>query len=491
MKPQLDWSAYQDAGTGDAYADIPKTGGDFARAISVCINSRQCEKDTQSNPKGVMCPSFRVTNKPLLSTGGRIRLLKQILNQSEDKQPTWLTPELMESMELCVACKGCKRECENEVDMAMLKSEYLAQVQLIQPPINAIGVLFSSQGRRRIRNYLFANLSNNLYQFRHFTSILSWLNRYPFLSNGLEKIFAIDAYHLLPEPRLKAYFFEPNKKPKSNRSKNILTSSINPQPAKNYHSQIVLLLDTFSHNFDPEIAEAAIKVLNHGGYFVHLTLPPNQEQRPLCCGRTHIAHGMIDRAKQEAKRMLSVLYPHIQAGRKIIGLEPACLLAIRDDYLFLGLGEQAQQVANNALLFEEFIAKENTAKRFQGNFQSIAKSSTNTPITPPVLVHGHCHQKAVGAMKSMRKVLKMIPELKFQFIDTSCCGMAGSFGMESEHYEISQQMAEQSLLPTIRANTDAEIIANGFSCRHQIKTGSQRDAIHIAQLLQKALPMQE
>lgn len=177
--------------------------------------------------------------------------------------------------------------------------------------------------------------------------------------------------------------------------------------------------------------------------------------------------------------MLAVLQPHVAAGRPIIGLEPACLLAIRDDYRFLGLGETANQVASKAILFEEFIAKAFNAKRFQIAFK---------PINRKVLVHGHCHchQKAVGAMKSMRKVLKLIPDLQFELIESSCCGMAGSFGIECEHAEMGKQMAELSLLPALRNQPDATVVANGFSCQHQIRNGSSHQPIHIAVLLNEA-----
>ena len=179
--------------------------------------------------------------------------------------------------------------------------------------------------------------------------------------------------------------------------------------------------------------------------------------------------------------MLAVLLPHVEAGLPIIGLEPACLLAIRDDYKFLGLGEAADKVAKQAILFEEFIAREIAAKRFDLKFKPLEDEAQ------PLLVHGHCHQKAVGAMKSMRKVLKLIPGLKFELIESSCCGMAGSFGIEKEHAELAMQMAEQSLLPAIRQQPQARILANGFSCRHQIREGADRPAIHLARLLNEAM----
>ena len=178
---------------------------------------------------------------------------------------------------------------------------------------------------------------------------------------------------------------------------------------------------------------------------------------------------------------LIALLPHVKSGRQVIGPEPACLLAIRDDYRFLGLGKDADTVAEHAVLFEEFIAKEKQAGRFKLDFSRLE-------LTEPLLVHGHCHQKAVGAMKSMRKVLKMIPGLNFELIEASCCGMAGSFGLEKEHAGISMQMAEDALLPDLREKPAARVLSNGFSCRHQIKEGVDRTSIHLAVLLDEALP---
>jgi Fe-S oxidoreductase len=188
----------------------------------------------------------------------------------------------------------------------------------------------------------------------------------------------------------------------------------------------------------------------------------------------------VEQARAEAQRMLKVLAPHVQAGRRIIGLEPSCLLAIRDDYSFLNLGDEARQIASQALLFEEFIAREISKKHFNLELKQINSDGQ------PLLVHGHCHQKAVGAMKSMRKVLKAIPELKFELIEASCCGGAGSFGIEKEHADIAMQMAELSLLPKLREKPDAPILTNGFSCQQQIREGVQRDSMHLAKLLLQA-----
>ncbi len=436
---------------GDAYADIPKHGGNFAKAVAVCINSHQCE----TLAKGVMCPSYRVLQQANFSTGGRVRLLKAALS-GELGTAAFSNPALAKAMELCVACKGCKRECENEVDMAMIKVEYLAQQ-------------FAQSGTS-LRTRLLANLSRAL-SVQGFRTLLALRNRMPLLAKMTELLFGLSAQRTLPEPVVKSYLQRPV----------VFQPDREEQHAAEPRTEVVLLIDTFTNHFAPENAEAAIAVLTRAGYRVLTTQTSADPDRPLCCGRTHIAHGLVDKARAQAKRMLSVLLPHVEAGRPIIGLEPACLLAIRDDYKFLGLGDAADQVASHAILFEEFIAKEIAAKRFALTFNPLGSDAQ------PLLVHGHCHQKAVGAMKSMRKVLKLIPELKFELIESTCCGMAGSFGIEKEHAEVAMQMAEQSLLPALRQQPQASILANGFSCRHQIKEGVKRDAKHLALLLKEAM----
>jgi glycerol-3-phosphate dehydrogenase subunit C len=456
MKTHLDWSSYKDAGMGDAYADIPKTGGDFAKAISVCINSKQCE----TKQKGVMCPSFRVTDRGSLSTGGRVRLLKAALNGELGNVP-FANPNLAEAMDLCVACKGCKRECENEVDMAMIKIEYLAQRH--------------EQAKPSLRTRLLANLSANIQYYGCFRYLPKLRNRFSLLAKLGEVVLGLSAKRKLPE--LAKVSFEKRQADKNQNSQPLIKE-------QSIVGEVVLLLDTFTNNICPENAEAAIRVLNRAGYKVHIAeadAKHSDTSRPLCCGRTQLANGLVEEAKENARRMIDALLPHVQAGRQVIGLEPACLLAIRDDYKFLGLGPAADKVASHAVLFEEFIAKEYQAKRFALEFKPVETTS-------PLLVHGHCHQKAVGAMKSMRKVLKMVPGLDFELVESSCCGMAGSFGLEKEHADIAMQMAEDSLLPSLRAQPQSRVVANGFSCRHQIKEGVNRSATHLAVLLDEALP---
>ncbi|ALG68407.1 (Fe-S)-binding protein [Beggiatoa leptomitoformis] len=451
MKTFLDWSAYENAGMGDAYADIPKTGGDFAKAVAVCINSRQCENKEQG--KGVMCPSFRVSDIVHNSTGGRVRLLKAALNGELGNTP-FTDPVLAEAMDLCVACKGCKRECENAVDMAMIKIEYLAQR-------NALTGL-------SWRTRFFASTPLWLHRYKWLKPLPAWRNRWSWLAQLGEKFLGISAKRRLPEP-VTTPFSQP------------LTAETIEQKV----GSVVLFVDTFTRYFDPSVIQDAVQVLQTAKYHVIIAEPNHntiEPDRPLCCGRTFIAHGMVEEAKAEAERVLNVLLPHAEAGRTIIGLEPPCLLALRDDYKSLGLGKMAEKVAQHSILFEEFLARELTAKRLKLPLKPLVNQ------IKPMLIQGHCHQHAVGAMKSMRKILKLIPDFQFQLLDPACCGMAGSFGLEAEHADVALQMAEQALLPALRANPDAPILANGFSCRQQIlENGGGQKPIHLATLLRESL----
>jgi len=204
-----------------------------------------------------------------------------------------------------------------------------------------------------------------------------------------------------------------------------------------------------------------------------------EPERPLCCGRTYLSQGMVEEARLEARRVMAALAPALATGTPIVGLEPSCLLALRDEFYSLGLGPEVGQLSKQAFLFEEFLMRE-------GN--KGLKLALKPIPGGRALVHGHCHQKAFGAMKSVKKVLGWIPDFEFEIIDASCCGMSGSFGLEAEHHDASLAMAELALLPAVRAaSADTVIVADGFSCRHQISDGSGRQAVHVAVLLERAL----
>ena len=190
---------------------------------------------------------------------------------------------------------------------------------------------------------------------------------------------------------------------------------------------------------------------------------------------------MVDQAKAKAAELINALLPFAAKGIAIVGLEPSCLLTLRDETLVMGLGEAAKTVSQHALLLEEFLAREAAAGQLEALKQQLK------PITQPVLLHGHCHQKAFGAVSPVMDVLRLIPGAQPELIESSCCGMAGSFGYEAAHYEVSMQMAELSLLPAIRQQADAIVVADGTSCRHQIKDGAARQAVHVAVLLARQL----
>lgn len=445
MEHYLDWSSYKEAGQGDAYAGIPATGGDFAKAVAVCIRDRQCQR----KPKGVMCPSFRATDDPLHSPGERVVALKAALNGELGPNP-FAHPDLAAAMDLCVGCKGCKRECANQVDMAAIKIEYLAQrnARLGLPA----------------RDRLLAALPRLLTRRRWLRVAVGLRNRLPLLARLGERWLGIAAARRLPEPAPRPFVAPP----------------VAAETATD--RDVILFVDTFARDFAPEIATAALLVLERAGYRVRVLAPAPEDAepaRPLCCGRSYLSYGQVDAARREAARMLAALRPALAAGTPIVGLEPSCILSLRDDHLRLGLGAESDALARQVYLFEEFIAREHDRKRFTLSFPAWTG--------PRLLVHGHCHQKAVGAMKSLRKVLRLVPGLDFEFIESSCCGMAGSFGLEHEHADISRKMAEQDLLPALAAAPDTAVMANGFSCRHQIADLAGRPSLHVASVLARVL----
>ncbi|MDD3517921.1 MAG: 4Fe-4S dicluster domain-containing protein [Chromatiales bacterium] len=452
FETHLDWSGYASYGIGDAYADVPANGGDFARAVAVCIGNRQCQR----TGIGVMCPSFRITDDPAHSTRERIVALKAALNgqlNDEFGADAFTHARLHEALDLCVSCKGCKRECPNGVDMASLKIEALAQRNAVQ-------------GVPR-RDALLARLPRHLHRWPVLATLLRWRNRVPLLARLGERLMGISARRRLPEPAGRGFEVVPE---------------LEMPDATLSGREVVLLVDTWTRYFEPRIAEAVLAVLRAGGYRVLVAEPAADDAepaRPLCCGRSHLSAGMVEEARAEARRLLAALTPHVAAGRPVIGLEPSCLIGLKDEYRKLGLGDGAAALAKQALLFEEFLAAEHAAGRLALDLK---------PIGGRALVHGHCHQKAFGAMKSVRKVLKLIPGLDAEMLETSCCGMAGGFGYEAEHHDVSMQMAEQALLPAVRAAAPEDVIlADGFSCRHQIRDGSGREPRHVAELLYAAL----
>ena len=238
-----------------------------------------------------------------------------------------------------------------------------------------------------------------------------------------------------------------------------------------------MLVDTFNRYFKPGNAAAAERVLARAGYRV--VSPDPGRGRPLCCGRTFLSAGLVDEARIEARRTVDALAPHVAAGTPIVGLEPSCLFILRDEFPAILPGAETKALAERARLFEEFVESERAAGRFQ------------LALTPmegrTALLHGHCHQKAFATVGAAVKALQLIPELAVETFESTCCGMAGSFGYEAEHYQMSLKIGELGVLPKMRAAPpDTLLAACGTSCRHQIADGTGRDARHIVRLLDEA-----
>ncbi len=454
----LDWSAWNvqnDPSTERTTA--PGTGGDttggFAKAVEMCNNNGHCRKFDS----GTMCPSFRATRDEQHLTRGRANTLRLAL--SGQLGPQALTGDaLYDSMDLCVSCKGCKRECPTGIDMARMKIEFLAH--------------YKARHGLTVRDRLFARLPD-------YAGLASrhawWINRRDALPGAAwlsEKLLGVSARRPLPRWRADTFWRCRDHSAFASRDELIRVARAGGKAA-------VIFIDTFNGLFEPENAHAAVRVLHAAGYTLHTLARPSAH---FCCGRTYLAHGLIDQARAKAAALIDALWPFACAGAALVGLEPACLLTLRDEALVMGLGERAERVARHALLFEEFVAREARAGRFALALRS---------IDAPILLHGHCHQKAFGAVDPIIDVLRLIPGARPELIESSCCGMAGSFGYEAAHYAVSMRMAEAALLPAVRARHDAIVVADGASCRSQIAHGAQREAIHVARLLGQRLPGQD
>ncbi len=423
----LDWSEHE--------IDAGQRGSGFAKAVEMCNNNGHCRKFDA----GTMCPSFRVTREEQHLTRGRANTLRLAL--SGQLGPGALTSApVREAMELCVSCKGCKRECPTGVDMAKMKIEFL------------------HHWHRRHGLTLKERMIAWLPRYAPWASRLAPVMN--LLQNIAKPLLGFAAERSLPAWRSDAF------------------AALAAQSARGGR-EVVLFVDTFSTYFEPENARAAVRVLEAAGYTVHLPRATNSK-RPLCCGRTFLANGLVDEARAEARRMIDALKPFIERGIPVIGLEPSCLFSLRDEFLSMLPGEEAIQLSRNALLFEEFIAREHAAGRLQLKLKALPQSKA--------LLHGHCHQKAFAVMPAVRKVLALVPNLNVELIESSCCGMAGSFGYEAKHYDVSMRMAEASLLPKVReADNETLIVADGTSCRHQIHDGAAREAVHVVRVLAAAL----
>ncbi len=456
ITPVLDWSAWNvhnDPVTEQTTA--PGTGGDvtggLAKAVEMCNNNGHCRKFDA----GTMCPSYRVTRDEQHLTRGRANTLRLAL--SGQLGPDAFTSDAMHAtMALCVSCKGCRRDCPTGVDMARMKVEFLAH--------------YTARHGHTLKDRLVGHLPAYAAAASRIPWLLNLRNRIPALARLGERLTGLSAKRPLPAWRRDTFWRTlPRRGGFVGRDDALARAARSERVA-------VLFVDTFNGSFDSENAWAAAQVLQAAGYALHTVTKQGGHH---CCGRTWLSAGMVGEAKARAGALIDALLPLAQAGVAVVGLEPSCLLTLRDEALVMGLGDKARVVAGQALLFEEFIAREVKAGRFSVAFR---------PAPAPVLLHGHCHQKAFDAVRPIIEVLQLIPGAQPELIETSCCGMAGSFGYEAAHQAVSQQMAEAALLPAIRQRPDAIVVADGTSCRHQIADGAQREALHVARLLAQLLP---
>ena len=452
LEPALDWSAWNvqnDPLTERTTA--PGSGGDttsgFAKAVEMCNNNGHCRKFDA----GTMCPSYRVTRDEQHLTRGRANTLRLALS-GQLGAGALTSDAVYQAMDLCVGCKGCKRECPTGVDMARMKIEFLAH--------------YKARHGYTLRDQVISRLPD----YAHHLSRIAWLPNLRETVPGArwigERLLGLSAARSLPRWRTDTFW-------RRQVASLVPGSEATLQAAAAGQKVALLFVDTLNGTFEPETVLAAAMVLRSAGYLVHTLAKRGGHY---CCGRTYLSNGMVERAKTKIRELVRALEPFARAGVAIVGLEPACLLTLRDEALAMGLGTAAEIVASQALLFEEFLSREARAGRFMLQFM---------PADRPLLVHGHCHQKAFAVLDSMLEVLRLIPGAKPQLIESSCCGMAGSFGYEAEHHQVSLQMAEAILLPSVRAAPDAIIVADGSSCRHQIFDGTRRVAVHVARLLER------
>ena len=422
----LDWSAW----------------GGLAGAVEMCNNNGHCRKFDA----GTMCPSYRATGNERDLTRGRANTLRLALSRQLGADAL-AEESVRDALDLCVSCKGCRRECPTGVDMARMKVEFLANY------------------KRRHGFTLRDKLVGNMPRYAPWTARLQ-----PLLDLALRLPGAGAALEALGFDRRRPL-------PKWKRSWRKGFEARGTRSEARGARDIVLFADTFNNWLEPENLEAAARVLEATGHRVRVA--HGARGRALCCGRTYLAVGMIDAARAEARLTMQALRPHLEAGTPIVGIEPSCVLTFRDEYAAMFPGDALTERIAGVKLIDEYLAGELRAGRIAAPWKAGAARA--------IRVHGHCHQKAFDTFEATLELLRSMPGAEVAAIESSCCGMAGAFGHEKEHYDVSMAMAELSLLPAVRAAPGATIAAAGTSCRQQIADGSGREARHPIRILADAL----
>ncbi len=452
VSPKLDWSAWPGGANG------------FQGAVEMCNNNGACRKLMG----GAMCPSYRVTRNERDLTRGRANTLRLALSGQLTSDALG-SDDLLDAMKLCVSCKACKRECPTGVDMAKMKIE----------------VLSAARARRglSLRERLVAHLPAYAPLARWLAPVLNLRNTLPGVAKLTEPMTGFSGHRQLPTWRTDIFRDAEQQQTQwdadHHPTQNLDETGRQGAHAADQARRVALMADTFNRYFEPENLRATASLLGRLGYRVQSISP--EKGRPLCCGRTYLAAGHVDQAKREAERFCAAVAPFLDANIPIVGIEPSCLLTLRDEFQVMGLGRQAEKLAETSFLLAEFLVREVEAGRIERPIATTASPKT-------VHLHTHCHQKAFGAADAVADALRLVDGFDVRPIESSCCGMAGSFGYQAETYDTSMAMGELTLLPAVRAAARDDIIAaDGFSCRHQIHDGTHRTARHIAQVLNDAL----
>ena len=412
--------------------------GQFSDAVEMCNNNGACRK----LDSGVMCPSYRVTKEEKDLVRGRANTLRLALS-NQLPEGSFASKEMYETMELCVSCKACQRECPMSVDMAKMKSEFLSH--------------YYKKFSMRIKDRVISDMPRLIWLLKFVAPIFNKIKNIPLISTIIEK-FGFATARTMPEVQ----------------NQNALREIYDSQTVS--ENKVILFADTFNINFENENLVYAIKVLNKFGYQAIIpSFGKDKLKRPLCCGRTYISYGQLDKASEELNRFNDYVIQNNYINLPVVGIEPSCLLTFNDEYQTLKNVNNREKIKNKFYLLEEFILEQIRnnnnikANRFDQN----------------VLIHGHCHQKSQDRMKGLTNLLSEL-NINNKMIETSCCGMAGSFGYESKNYEVSKKMANLSLIPAINNSDEKDfIVANGTSCRHQISDLSEKKGKHVSELLFK------
>jgi FAD/FMN-containing dehydrogenase/Fe-S oxidoreductase len=416
------------------------------RAAEQCNGSGDCRKTEISG--GTMCPSFMATRNEKDTTRARANILREVLTNSTEKNP-FASPEIKDVMDLCLSCKGCKSECPSNVDVGKLKAEFLHQYY------QSKGVPF--------RTWVIGNFTNGNKLATILPSFYNWFITNKLTASLFKKIVGFAPNRSLP----KLYKTTLRKWYKKN-------SDHRPQSKEN--KSVYLFCDEFTNYNDTEVGITAIQLLRKLGYEVKIIKHAES-------GRTYLSKGLLKQAQKIAEHNVLIFNNLINEQTPLIGIEPSAILTFRDEYIDLlrgDLQEKARKIAQNTFTIEEFIAKEID----KGNI----KKEQFTSEKKLIKVHGHCHQKALSSMTPTKKMLSLPQNYEVHQIPSGCCGMAGSFGYETEHYEVSQKIGELVLFPTVRKQPEDVIIcASGTSCRHQIKDGTGRIAQHAVEILWEAM----